>query len=86
MTTKKFKVMSVNANTNSFGLTWFIAVARDKTVFQAASLPLNLPKKGQFLEVDVGENNVLDPTKKGWELFELMINCSDEVVREVWDE
>lgn len=68
MPTKLFAVVTVSTTTNSFGLRGFIAVAKDGTAFEAAANSLNVPQKGQKLDLALTPGGSVNYAARGWEI------------------
>lgn len=80
-----FKVASVSANTNSFGLTGMILIAKNGEAWQVGANSLNVKKKGDVIRVPVDERRGLEWWTLGFEIPErLKENAPEGVIREVW--
>ena len=90
MYTTQFKVVTVSENTNNFGLKQCIMIAKSGVAYKVCANSLNIPKRGDVLEIpailDAGGN----PTKnysfagRGFELPEQIEHAPQDVVDEVW--
>lgn len=47
-----YKVAYISSNTNSFGLKQFIAVTKEGKTLKGCSNNINLPKKGDFINLN----------------------------------
>lgn len=73
--TKEFKVFGVSSNTNSFGLTGVIIVAKDGETWEGGVSQLHVPKKGDtiklvYTEVAQGQLAKYPQFPSGWEIPE----------------
>lgn len=81
---KAFKVASVSSNTNSFGLTGMILVARDGEAWQVGASSLYVKVKGSIIKVPtVGTSRTF--ASLGFEIPEQLPDAPPGVVAEVWN-
>lgn len=91
MYTTQFKVVAVSANTNSFGLHQCVMLAKNGVAYKACANYLNVPKKGDILEVPALLDKDKNPTDKfnfsalSFEIPEKMPIAPKEVIAEVWN-
>lgn len=85
--TEKFKVVAVTENTNGFGLKQCVLIAKSGTAFKACANTLNMPKKGDVLDIPafITERSInYHFSERGFEIPEQMEDAPEEVVDEVW--
>lgn len=91
-TTETFIAAAISENHNSFGLKQAFLIAKDGTTFKACANDLNIPKRGQKVEIPVTikaeEGKPLHKdynfAAKGFEIPEKIENAPDPVIAEVW--
>lgn len=85
--TEQFKVLMVSENHNSFGLRQCVMIAKDGTAFKACANDLNIPKKGDTLEVPVTVGKFktnYNFSALSFEIPERMEDAPKGVIKEVW--
>ena len=80
---KKFKVVAVSTNTNSFGLHNVILVAQDGEAYQAGHSYFNLPIKNDIVELEVLKSG-LNWGVAGFEIPEKKSDAPAEIVKDIW--
>ena len=88
LATKRFKVVSVSSNTNSFGLSGIVLVAEDGEAFEAAHNQHVAPlAKGGLVTLSIRQPGATGTDRYGWAGFEIprrLPAAPAEVVREAW--
>ena len=85
--TESFKVVSVSKNSNSFGLKGVILMARDGEAWEVGASHINIPVKGERIQVALDlDNPSISPlfAEKGFEIPRRLPGPPEQVVREVW--
>jgi hypothetical protein len=82
---KRFKVAAVSSNSNSFGLTGMVLVARDGTAYQVGASDLHLRRKGSVIAVPITGRRCLNFAQLGFEIPERLPQAPSAVVAEVWN-
>lgn len=88
--TDKFKVVAVSDNTNSFGLHQCVMVAKSGIGYKACANYLNIPQKGDILDIPVLFDTKGNPTEsydfssKGFEIPIKIEKAPEEIIREIW--
>jgi hypothetical protein len=86
-TVKKFKVVAVSENTNSFGLKQMVMVAKDGSSFRGCFNSLNVRNKDELISgvVTVEDNGKELRTEfTGGELVEKLLAPPLETVNAIW--
>jgi len=73
---KKFKVVTVSENTNSFGLYGMVLMAKDGEAWQVGANSINVKKKGDVITL---ENSWAE---HGFEIPEKLDNAPESVIQE----
>jgi hypothetical protein len=81
---KAFKVASVSSNTNSFGLTGMILIARDGEAWQVGANSISVRAKGTIIKVPkLGTARTF--AALSFELPERLPDAPPGVVAEIWN-
>lgn len=81
---KVFKIASVSSNTNSFGLTGMILIARDGEAWQVGANSYYLRTKGDVVRVPLTGKRDRNFAALGFEIPEKLQDAPPPVVKEVW--
>ena len=83
---ENFKVVALSSNTNSFGLTQFVAIARDGKAFKSHRYQGLQPlAKGQVIGVPLSVSGTPQPHLLGFEATEILPVAPRDVVEDVWN-
>lgn len=82
--TKTFKVASVSDNTNSFGLTGMILMARDGEAYEVGASYMHVKKKGDVVRVPVVGKTGRNFASLGFEIPRRLPVAPPAVIEEVW--
>lgn len=82
--TKTFKVASVSENTNSFGLTGMILMARDGEAYEVGASSLYVKAKGDIVQVPIVGKAGRNFASLGFEISTRLTDAPPGVVEEVW--
>lgn len=84
---KSFKVVSVSANRNAFGLQGIYLMAQDGDTYQVGASHLNVKKQGAVLRVPLDGEGEPVWAKFGFEIPEkVAATAPPGVVKEVWSD
>ncbi len=83
--TKTFRVASVSENTNSFGLTSMILMAKNGEAWTVGANHLNVKKKGTDISVNCCESGHPNWASKGYEIpIRMPIDAPKGVIDEIF--
>lgn len=80
---KKFKVVGISSNRNSFGLYGVILIAQDGDAWEVAASQHCIPRRGSVVTVPV-EDSVLLWSELGYEIPTALPVAPVPVIREAW--
>ena len=82
---RTFRVASVSDNTNSFGLTGMVLIAKSGEAWEVGASSLAVKKKGEDLTVPIEPNGDLDWASRGLEIARrLQPDCPPKALAEIF--
>jgi hypothetical protein len=82
--TKKFKVLAVSSNTNSFGLYGIVMVARDGTAYEVGANYLNKKNVGDEIVVSLSDTGRGGFAELGFEIPRQLPKAPGKIVKAIW--